>query len=315
MASDYTLSAKFTVNADGFVDGVNKAQSSLSQIQNKAQEVSRSMDHSMGDASGSVQSSFAELRSRAQNIFNGIASSARNGLTNAWNAVRTNTQQITSSLIGVGQAGIAAVAGMAIQGGIDRALNIDNARKKLAGFGHDAQDIESIMDSATQSVRGTAFGLGDAATAAATLSAAGIKSGEEMTNTLKSVANVAAASGRAFNDIGVIFSSVASRGKLMGDDMLQLSSSGVPVLQLLGTYLGKTSKEVSEMVSKGQIDFHTFSEAMRIGLGEAALSSGNTLAGSFANVRAALSRLTAPIFTQAIQVLVDAFKQPSSDLH
>lgn len=309
MASDYTLSAKFTVNADGFVDGVNKAQSSLSQIQNKAQEVSRSMDHSMGDASGSVQSSFAELRSRAQNIFSNIASSARNGLTNAWNAVRTNTQQITSSLIGVGQAGIAAVAGMAIQGGIDRALNIDNARKKLAGFGHDAQDIESIMDSATQSVRGTAFGLGDAATAAATLSAAGIKSGEDMTNTLKSVANVAAASGRAFNDIGVIFSSVASRGKLMGDDMLQLSSSGVPVLQLLGTYLGKTSKEVSDMVSKGQIDFHTFSEAMRIGLGEAALSSGNTLAGSFANVRAALSRLTAPIFTQAIQVLVDAFKQ------
>lgn len=309
MASDYTLSAKFTVNADGFIDGVNKAQSSLSQIQNKAQEVSRSMDHSMGDASGNVQSSFAELKSRAQNIFSGIATSARNGLTNAWNAVRTNTQQITSSLIGVGQAGIAAVAGMAIQGGIDRALNIDNARKKLAGFGHDAQDIESIMDSATQSVRGTAFGLGDAATAAATLSAAGIKSGEDMTNTLKSVANVAAASGRAFNDVGVIFSSVASRGKLMGDDMMQLSSSGVPVLQLLGTYLGKTSKEVSEMVSKGQIDFHTFSEAMRVGLGEAALSSGNTLAGSFANVRAALSRLTAPIFTQAIQVLVEAFKQ------
>jgi tape measure domain-containing protein len=308
MASDYTLSAKFTVNADGFVDGVNKAQSSLSQIQNKAQNVSKSIGSNMDDTSGSVQSSFAAIRSKAQSVFSNIANTAKNGLSGAWNAVRTNTQQITSSLIGVGQAGIAAVAGMAIQGGIDRALNIDNARKKLAGFGHDAQDIESIMDSATQSVRGTAFGLGDAATAAATLSAAGIKSGEDMTNTLKSVANVAAASGRAFNDVGVIFSSVASRSKLMGDDMMQLSSSGVPVLQLLGTYLGKTSKEVSEMVSKGQIDFHTFSEAMRVGLGEAALSSGDTLAGSFANVRAALSRLTAPIFTQAIQVLVEAFK-------
>lgn len=308
MASDYTLSAKFTVNADGFIDGVNKAQSSLSQIQNKAQNVSKSIGSDMDGASNNVQSSFAAIRSKAQSVFSNIANTAKNGLSGAWNAVRTNTQQIASSLIGVGQAGIAAVAGMAIQGGIDRALNIDNARKKLAGFGHDAQDIESIMDSATQSVRGTAFGLGDAATAAATLSAAGIKSGEDMTNTLKSVANVAAASGRAFNDVGVIFSSVASRGKLMGDDMMQLSSSGVPVLQLLGTYLGKTSKEVSEMVSKGQIDFHTFSEAMRVGLGEAALSSGDTLAGSFANVRAALSRLTAPIFTQAIQALVEAFK-------
>lgn len=309
MANDYTLSAKITANADGFVDGVNKAQSALSQIQNKSQSVSKSIGSNMDGASNNVRSAFAAIRNKAQSVFSNIASTAKNGLSGAWNAVRTNTQQITGALLGVGQAGVAMVAGMAIQGGIDRALNIDNAKKKLAGFGHDAQDIESIMDSATQSVRGTAYGLGDAATAAATLSAAGIKSGEDMTNTLKSVANVAAASGRAFNDIGVIFSSVASRGKLMGDDMLQLTSSGVPVLQLLGTYLGKTSKEVSDMVSKGQIDFHTFSEAMRIGLGEAALSSGNTLAGSFANVRAALSRLTAPIFTQAIQVLVDAFKQ------
>lgn len=309
MANDYTLSAKITANADGFVDGVNKAQSALSQIQNKSQSVSKSIGSNMDGASNNVRSAFAAIRSKAQSVFSNIASTAKNGLSGAWNAVRTNTQQITGALLGVGQAGVAMVAGMAIQGGIDRALNIDNAKKKLAGFGHDAQDIASIMDSATQSVRGTAFGLGDAATAAATLSAAGIKSGEDMTNTLKSVANVAAASGRAFNDIGVIFSSVASRGKLMGDDMLQLSSSGVPVLQLLGTYLGKTSKEVSDMVSKGQIDFHTFSEAMRIGLGEAALSSGNTLAGSFANVRAALSRLTEPVFTAAIQVLVDVFKQ------
>ena len=108
------------------------------------------------------------------------------------------------------------------------------------------------MNNALASVKGTAFGLGDAATVAATLSAAGIKSGDQMTNVLKTVADTAQISGRSLTDIGTIFSSVAARGKLQGDDMLQLMSSGVPVLQLLAKHLGKTSEEVSDMVSKGR---------------------------------------------------------------
>ena len=99
------------------------------------------------------------------------------------------------------------------------------------------------MNNALASVKGTAFGLGDAATVAATLSAAGIKSGDQMTNVLKTVADTAQISGRSLTDIGTIFSSVAARGKLQGDDMLQLMSSGVPVLQLLAKHLGKTSEE------------------------------------------------------------------------
>jgi tape measure domain-containing protein len=215
---------------------------------------------------------------------------------------------MVGALAGVGKAGVAAVAGIAVQGGFDRALAIDNAKKKLAGFGHDVNDITSIMNSATAAVKGTAYGLGDAATAAATLSAAGIKSGDDMTNSLKAVANVAAASGRSFNDIGTIFSSVASRGKLMGDDMLQLTSSGVPVLQLLASHMHKTTAEVSDMVSHGKIDFQTFSDAMREGLGDAALSSGDTFAGAAANVRAALSRMVEPLATPVIQGAVGLFK-------
>lgn len=306
--SDYTLSAKITADASGFTRGIDQAQSALAGMQEKCKKITASMPSSFEDAAEKSGNAFSALRDKTVSIVSGIAGKVSSGASSAWNAVRTNTAQIVSAMGDVGKAGALAVAGIAVQGGFDRALNIDNAKKKLAGFGHDAEDITSIMNSATAAVRGTAYGLGDAATTAATLSAAGIKSGEQMTNTLKSVANVAAASGRAFNDIGVIFSSVAARGKLMGDDMLQLTSSGVPVLQLLGSYLGKTSQEISDMVSKGQIDFATFSEAMRVGLGEAAQSSGDTLMGSMANVRAALSRLTEPIFTAAIQMLVSAFK-------
>ena len=195
--------------------------------------------------------------------------------------------------IGLGAIGTIAggITALAAKGGFQRALNIENAQAKLKGLGHDAKSVSEIMNNALASVKGTAFGLGDAATVAATLSAAGIKSGDQMTNVLKTVADTAQISGRSLTDIGTIFSSVAARGKLQGDDMLQLMSSGVPVLQLLAKHLGKTSEEVSDMVSKGQIDFQTFADSMQEGLGGAALAAGDTFSGALANVKAALSRL------------------------
>ncbi|MFQ7846550.1 MAG: tape measure protein [Bifidobacterium bifidum] len=195
----------------------------------------------------------------------------------------------------IGLGAVSAVGGgitaLAAKGGFERALNIENAQAKLKGLGHSATDISAIMDNALASVKGTAFGLGDAATVAASLSASGVKSGRQMTDVLKTVADTTQISGRSLTDIGTIFGSVAARGKLQGDDMLQLMSSGVPVLQLLATHLGKTSAEVSDMVSKGKIDFQTFADAMQEGLGGAALAAGDTFQGALANVKAALGRL------------------------
>ena len=197
--------------------------------------------------------------------------------------------------------GIGAVIGKTISLGMARAVAIEGAQKKLEGLGHSAKSITSIMGSALASVKGTAYGLGDAASVAAMMSAAGVRNGKEMTTVLKTVADVAAISGRSLTDVGTIFGSVAARGKLQGDDMLQLMSSGIPVLQLLGKHLGKTSADVSAMVSKGQIDFATFEAAMRAGLGGAALKSGETFTGAVANVRAALGRLGAAFMAPGIE--------------
>lgn len=233
---------------------------------------------------------------------------------NVINAGKTGGDGLLKSMSGVfskvGKIGLGAVTAigggitaLAAKGGFERALNIENAQAKLRGLGHSATDISAIMDNALASVKGTAFGLGDAATVAASLSASGIKSGEQMTNVLKTVADTAQISGRSLTDIGTIFGSVAARGKLQGDDMLQLMSSGVPVLQLLATHLGKTSAEVSDMVSKGKIDFQTFADAMQKGLGGSALAAGDTFTGALANIKAALGRLGETAATPAMDSL------------
>lgn len=212
------------------------------------------------------------------------------------------------SSVGAGVTALAAtVGGMALGGGISRALSIENAQAKLTGLGHDAASVTQIMQDALASVKGTAYGLGDAATVAAGLVAAGVQQGPQLEGILKTVADTATISGRSLTDIGTIFGSVAARGKLQGDDMLQLMSSGVPVLQMLSNQLGVSSADVSTMVSKGQIDFATFASAIQSGMGGAALASGTTFTGALSNVRAALSRLGAQVATPILASLKGVF--------
>lgn len=209
---------------------------------------------------------------------------------------------------GVATAGAAAAGtlGTALAKGFGRLSSIDQAQAKLTGLGNSAETVTAIMDDSLKSVKGTAHGLEEAATTSAMMVAAGIKPGEQLEQVLKTVGDTASIAGKSMADTGLIFGSIAARGKLQGDDMLQLMSAGVPVLQLLGDELGKTSGEVSDMVSKGQIDFETFERAMRKGVGGAALAMGDTFQGSLKNMGAALGRfgaaLEGPVFAAAPSV-------------
>ncbi len=230
------------------------------------------------------------------------------GVSRGWGeSIRSNLAGAFKAAAAVGVASIgaigASVAGLAIKGGIDRALSIENAEAKLTGLGHSAQSVDQIMSNALASVKGTAYGLGDAATVAAGLVASGVEQGEGLQNVLATVADTAQISGKSMTDVGAIFGSVAARGKLQGDDLLQLTSAGVPALAFLSEQLGVTSAEVSDMVSKGQIDFDTFATAMQVGLGGAALAAGETFTGAWANVKSALSRGGAMLMTPILDGL------------
>lgn len=199
------------------------------------------------------------------------------------------------------------IAALAAKGGFSRALNIENAQAKLKGLGHSAEAIGEIMANANMAVKGTAYGLDEAATVAASAVASGIKPGEQLTKVLKTVGDTAQIAGMGFSDAGAIFTSVMARGKLQGDDMLQLTSRGVPVLQALSDQLGVSTQDVADMVSKGKVDFATFATALDKYLGGSALAAGETFSGAMANVRAALSRLGQKVATPALDALRDTF--------
>lgn len=195
--------------------------------------------------------------------------------------------------VGVGTiAGIASgIAGLTAKGGFDRALNIERAQTKLKALKYDTASVDKIMGNALASVKGTAFGLGDAASVAATLVASGIKQGGDLEGVLTTVGDAAQISGRSFQDMGLIFSQVAAKGKLQGDDMLQLMGSGIPVLQYLADHFHTTTEAASDMVSDGKVSFADFEAAMKEHIGGAAKNAGESFDGMVGNVKAAIGRL------------------------
>lgn len=205
-----------------------------------------------------------------------ISSAITSGLSKVWGGIKN----IASS-----------ISGMAVQGGFERALDIENAEHKLTGLGHSAEEVQGIMDNALASVKGTAYGMGDAATVAASAVAAGVKPGQDLERTLKLVGDAAAISGRDMVSMGAIFNKVASAGKMTGEELNQLTDSGIPMLQLLADNLGKTTEEVRDMVSAGEIGFDDFRNAIETGMGGAALKMGETFQGNLENTKAAMSRL------------------------
>ncbi|MCK7661966.1 tape measure protein [Corynebacterium antarcticum] len=211
--------------------------------------------------------------------------------------------------VGFASAGVAAgaVFGTAIAKGFGRLSAIDEAQAKLKGLGNSTQQIGTIMDNALASVKGTAYGLGEAVTTSAGLVAAGVAEGPKLEQTLKTVADTAAIAGASMADVGLIFGSVAARGKLQGDDLMQLQSRGVPVLKMLAEETGKTSEEISAMVSKGQIDFETFASAMEKGVGGAAVAMGDTFKGGLANLGASLGRFGAALLDPVFQAAPPIF--------
>lgn len=209
-----------------------------------------------------------------------------------------NATSIGKKIItGLGLTAIALAAKKAVSSvfdaGWDRLTNIQSAGATLTGLGMDASTSAVVMQNALASVKGTAFGLGDAAKTAAGAVAAGIQPGADLERVLKGVANSAAATQKPLTDMGAIWNKVATMGKASNESLQQVAEAGLPIYTKLAEQLGVSTSDVEKLASKGQISFDQFAAAATAASGTVAEQLGNTASGSIDNFHAALGRLGA----------------------
>ena len=229
-------------------------------------------------------------------------------------------QNLTDAAMSFVNKGLNFVTEGIVQGGIRRAMNLENAHFQLQGLLKDETKVQAVMKNVQDAVDGTAYGLDSAAKAASQFAASGLEAGDEMYRALRGIAGVAAMANSDYESIADIFTTVAGNGRLMGMQLQQLSNRGLNIPSILGKELGKTEVEIREMVTKGQISFQTFADAMDSAFGEHAKKANETFTGSISNIKAALGRIGAlfvsPLIEQNNPVvkLLNAIRERINDI-
>lgn len=247
----------------------------------------------------------------------------------------TMIANLTTSFMNFGKKLWSISFGQMKSGGMGRALKIEQANFKMKALAKNIDAVKNglitvddllatMSDSIDRAVTGTAYGYDSAANVASQLMASGLTDANKMYDYLRAIAGAAAMTGRSFDDIGNIFTTVASNGKFMTMQLRQFSASGLNVAATLANttkFAGKTEAAITEMISKGKIGFEDFADAMNEAFGEAAGKADETYAGVLSNVKAQLSRLgqrfAVPYIENMIpflQKLKAAIKQVSATL-
>lgn len=227
-------------------------------------------------------------------------------------------ENLTDSMMNLTKKTLDFLSNGIVQGGITRAMNLENAHFQLQGLLKDEEAVAAVMKNVNDSVDGTAYSLDSAAKVASQFAASGMKAGDQMFTSLRAVAGVAAMTNSEYDDMGKIFTSVAGNGRLMGDQLLQLSSRGLNAAATISEYfngvnngsikatdniknyireltggLEVTEADIREFVSKGNISFDIFAAAMDDAFGEHAKKANETFTGAMSNMKAALARIGA----------------------
>ena len=255
--------------------------------------VSATLD-SITNSVGNLIRSLDKVQGASINTGNGMKKSAADA-GKAWSTMGKGLQtvggKLTSCITKPAIGAATGLAGITLKKGFSRMLEIDTARAKLNAMIKDTGKVSDIMEKARNAVGGTAFGFDEAATVAASATAAGVKqSGIE--EYLKSVGAVAAVAGTSFSDMGAIYNKIMANGKVSAEEWNQLTDRGVDIQGALAQSMGKSKDEILQMRSAGEITADDFTAAMQKMYGGAAQEIGKkTISGNIANIGAAISRI------------------------
>ena len=221
-------------------------------------------------------------------------------------------QNITGKVMNLASNLLTAIPDQIIQGGTQRALNIENAKFQLKGLGIAWEEVADDIDHA---VMGTAYGVDEAAKAAAILGASNVEyknmAGEisDMGHVLRSISGIAAMTNSSYDDIANVMGDIFAMGRVTNGELQRFELRGLNVvaklaemsqngtLKKIGSDAKYTETELRELIQKGGMDALTFAKAMDAAFGEHATAANETYTGSLRNMKAALSRIGADFVT------------------
>lgn len=124
-----------------------------------------------------------------------------------------------------------------------------------------ADKARAMMKDLVNFAAKTPFQMEGISTATKQLLAFGVEQ-KDIISTLTNLGDVAAGTGKPLTEFSLIFGKVLAKGKIQGEELLQLAEKGVALQTILAKKFKTTPAAIIKAVSKGQITFKHFKEAM-----------------------------------------------------
>ncbi|HEM0621819.1 TPA: tape measure protein [Listeria monocytogenes] len=249
------------------------------------------------------------------------------------NSVEKPAEQARFSILRLAAAfGLIAATKNVVGSAIGRVDTIDTATKSLTVLTGSAKDAQLVMTDLTAAIDGTPIALDAVALGAKKMVAAGMKAAN-VKPVFTAIADAAYGVGNGSESIDQMtdaISALQASGVAYADDINRLVEAGVPAWQILANSTGKSVGEMKKYVSEGSLESTKAIAMLTKGIEEGttgmagntakmaglAKTAGNTISGSFANMKTAavkslaniVENLKGPII-QALDVAKNAFKQ------
>lgn len=175
--------------------------------------------------------------------------------------------------MGRGAAVVSAAAAAAGVAAVKFAGNLEQTQLALEVLLGDAEQATRIKNEWTALAAETPFSSSDIDSAGKKLLAFNI-SAEEVTETLRRIGDISAATGSSISEIADIYGKAAVQGRLFAEDINQFQGRGIPVVQALAKVLGVTETEVRDLVTQGKVGFPELEAAFKAMTDEGGQFSG-----------------------------------------
>lgn len=289
------------------------------------------------NASGSISKVKAELNKlRDKNIkinvntagaeskISGIAqkiSSVGNGMSGGLTGILSKAGPAGLAIAGVtaAVAGLGAALGAAGDKFIGYNAKMEQTDIAFTSMLGSAQDAKVMMDQLREFADDTPFEFEDIAPAAQQLKAFGFEA-RDIIPTLTAVGNASAGLGRGaegLKQIAFVMGQIKTTGKLMGQDVMQLSQLGIPVKDILAKNLGLAADQMSDIGNQGisaDAAIKALTEGMNEGFPDMMAKMSNSFSGMLSTINDKASRILGkigePLFNSmkgAISRIRDAF--------
>lgn len=151
--------------------------------------------------------------------------------------------------------------------------NLEQTQIALEVLLGDAEKASQIKNEWTQLAANTPFSSSDIDSAGKKLLAFNIEA-DKVTDTLRRIGDISAATGSSISDIADIYGKAAVQGRLFAEDINQFQGRGIPVIQALAKVLGVSETAVRDLVSEGKVGFPELEKAFNLMTDEGGQFSG-----------------------------------------